>query len=169
MARGAMSGGVLCAGHVLLVRECGGRLLYPNPFHFVYRDGFRAAIVEPSGFRIVVSGHLLRLLEFGVGVLQIGGDAGCSKGVAGDRGVDAGSSCPAADHVPGLGSIEASPGEAAAIAGHGLKEGSLGVRAEGGEGHVGDEVRIEAVMTGHEVAFPSLLGQPDVEAVLFAE
>ena len=74
-----------------------------------------------------------------------------------------------ADHVPGLGSVEAAAAETSAIAGHGLEEGSRGVGAEACHGRVGDEVGIEGVVAGHPVNFAALLGQADVEAVLLAE
>ena len=113
--------------------------------------------------------HFLGFLELGVRVLEVGGDAGAAKGVIADGCVEACSARAPANHVPGLGSIEAPPAQPAAIAGHGLEEGRLGVRAEAGDGHVGDEVGIQGVMTGHEMALSAFLGQADVEAVLFAE
>ena len=46
---------------------------------YIEGNGLAAPIIEPGGLRVDVPGHLLRLLELRIGVLEIGGDAGAAE------------------------------------------------------------------------------------------
>ena len=62
----------------------------PDPLDLIEGDGLAAPVVEPGGLGVGVPGHLLRLLELRIGVLEIGGDAGAAEGVVAHHRLDAG-------------------------------------------------------------------------------
>ena len=60
--------------------------LNADPFDLIEADFIVAPVVEPRGLGVRVRGHLLGMLELGLGVLQIGRDAGAPEGVIANGG-----------------------------------------------------------------------------------
>jgi hypothetical protein len=76
--------------------------LQPNALDLIEREAFLGPIVKLGRSGAFVRSHRLGVLERPA-ILQIRRDAGCSKGMAADGRLDAGSVGSPADHAPGVG------------------------------------------------------------------
>ena len=72
-----------------------------NPLHLVLGQPFLSTVIELGRARALVRGHFLRVFECAA-VRKIGGDPSGAESVISDRGLDARSFGPTADHAPGV-------------------------------------------------------------------
>jgi len=114
-----------------------------------------------------VRGHLLGVLQLGVGVFEISGNAGAAEGVVANAlRLDPGLLRPALDHRPGPLPIETPWTERLGLAVHGAEEGAVPVLADPGRLDVFPQPVLEVVLAGHLVVLAAFLVQPDPKGLL---
>ena len=105
------------------LRSCGSN---ENSFNLVERDFLGAAVVKLRRARAGMVRHLRRLFKRAT-VFQVGGDAGCAKGVVADMRDDAARFGAPLNHRIGVRLGQGIAGELAGRAAVGLKQQRLGL------------------------------------------
>ena len=133
----------------------GGAQLDPDPLDLIERDLVVAPVVEAGRPGRLMSGHLLGNLQLAA-IPQISRDAGGTKGVAADFGLDAGRERPPANHPPHIGLEQGIAGELTGSAPSRAEERLFPVLGDAGRGDVLLQIAVEIVVG---VRIPVEVGQ----------
>ena len=107
-------------------------------------------------------GHLLRVLQFGFGVFEVGRDAGATEGVIADAGrLDHGLFRAAFDHRPGPLPVQSALAQLLGLSIDGSEEGRVLVFADPGGLDVLLKPVLQVVLAGHLMVLAAFLVQPD--------
>src|SRR5271166_6760321 len=129
-----------------------------NALDLIERDLISGAVIQLRGARALVCGHKLRVFQRAA-VVEISGDAGRTKTVATDAGLQASRSSAALNHVPGIDAVHRSLRQQPRATERRAEEGRLaGVANPGGLG-VFVEIGFEVVMRRHLVALAAFFVQ----------